>query len=59
MLEAEKPLGLVRPERIGTLKKINDLIGNQTRNIPACSIAPQPLRYRVWRRITIFNFGEI
>jgi hypothetical protein len=26
----------------GKLKKFNDLIGTQTRDIPACSITPQP-----------------
>jgi hypothetical protein len=33
----------VRPEGIDKLKeKINYLIGNRTRNLPACSIVPQP-----------------
>jgi hypothetical protein len=31
----------VRPEGLGKLKKSND-IGSRTRDIPACSIAPQP-----------------
>jgi hypothetical protein len=31
---------IARLERIGTLKN-NDLIGNRTRNLPACSILPQ------------------
>jgi hypothetical protein len=32
----------VRLEGLGQLKKFNDLIGNRTRNHPACSIVPQP-----------------
>jgi hypothetical protein len=35
----------VRPERLGKLKKFVHLIG--TRDLPACTIVPQPLRYRV------------
>jgi hypothetical protein len=31
----------VRLEGLGKLKKFNDLIGSQTRDLPACSIAPQ------------------
>jgi hypothetical protein len=33
-------------EGLGKLKKINDLIGNLTRDLPVSSIAPQPLHYR-------------
>jgi hypothetical protein len=41
-----KPQGLVRPEELGKMKKkIYDLIGNRTRNLPACSIAPQPVTH--------------
>jgi hypothetical protein len=29
-------------ERLGKLKKSNDLIGNRPRELPACSIVPQP-----------------
>jgi hypothetical protein len=32
----------VRPEGLHRLKKCNDLRGTRTRDIPACSIAPQP-----------------
>jgi hypothetical protein len=32
----------MRLERLGQLKKSNDLIGNRTRDLPACSIVPQP-----------------
>jgi hypothetical protein len=28
-------------EELGTLKKINDLIGKKTSGLPACSILPQ------------------
>jgi hypothetical protein len=30
---------------LGKLKKLNDLIGNQTRGLPACSIVPQSNNY--------------
>jgi hypothetical protein len=33
---------IVRLEGLGQLKKSNDLIGNLTRYLPACSIVPQP-----------------
>jgi hypothetical protein len=32
----------VRLEGLGKLKKFNDLIGNRTRDLPACGIVPQP-----------------
>jgi hypothetical protein len=32
----------VRLEGLGQLKKFNDLIGDQTRDLPTCSIVPQP-----------------
>jgi hypothetical protein len=35
------PRNVSRLEELGKLKKLNDLIGNQTRDIPACSIVPQ------------------
>jgi hypothetical protein len=35
------PRAIVRLEGIGNLKKIH-LIGTQTRDLPACSIVPQP-----------------
>jgi hypothetical protein len=34
---------IVLLEGLGALKTINDPIGIRTRNLPACSIAPQPL----------------
>jgi hypothetical protein len=41
----------VWPEGLGKLKK-NSLhfMGSRTRNLPACSIVPQPLRYRALER---------
>jgi hypothetical protein len=32
----------VRLEGLGQWENFNDLIGNRTRDLPACSIAPQP-----------------
>jgi hypothetical protein len=37
----------VRLEVLDQLKKSNDLIGNRTRDLPACSKVPQLTRYRV------------
>jgi hypothetical protein len=37
----------VRSEGLGKLKKFNYLIGSRSRDLPACGISPQPLRYRV------------
>jgi hypothetical protein len=42
-----KPQGLVRLERISKLKKFFHLTGSRTCDLSACSIAPQPLRYRI------------
>jgi hypothetical protein len=33
---------LVRLEGLGQLKNSDDLIGNRTRDLPACSVVPQP-----------------
>jgi hypothetical protein len=41
--------GLARQEGLGKLKKFTDLIEFQTHELLACSIVPQPLRYRVPR----------
>jgi hypothetical protein len=35
-------MAIVRLEGLGKLKKFNDLIGNRTCDLPACSIMPQP-----------------
>jgi hypothetical protein len=42
-----KPRGLERLEGLGKLKNFVHLIGARTRVLPACSMVPQPLRYRV------------
>jgi hypothetical protein len=42
-----EPQGRVRPEGLGKLKKSIDLMGSRTDSLPACSIVPQPLRYRM------------
>jgi hypothetical protein len=38
-----KPQGLVRPEGLGKLINLNDLIGPPTCNLPACSIVNEPI----------------
>jgi hypothetical protein len=38
------PGAILRLELLGKLKKSNDLIGNRTRDLPACSIVPQPTK---------------
>jgi hypothetical protein len=35
------PKAIVRLEELSKLKKSNDLIGNQSHDLPACSIVPQ------------------
>jgi hypothetical protein len=45
------PRAIVRPEGLGKLEKIH-LMGTRFRDLPACSIVPQPLRYRVPRLTT-------
>jgi hypothetical protein len=43
LLEAEStPRAIVRLEGLGQLKKFSDLIGNRSRDLPACSVLPQP-----------------
>jgi hypothetical protein len=42
-----KPQGLVPLEGLRKLKKFIHLNGSRTRNLPACRIVPQSLRYRV------------
>jgi hypothetical protein len=39
----------VQPGGLGKLKKFNNLIGSGTLDLSACSVVPQPLRYRVVR----------
>jgi hypothetical protein len=40
-----KPQGLVRQDGLDKLITLNCLILSRTRALPACGIAPQPLRY--------------
>jgi hypothetical protein len=42
LLEVESFLGIVRPEGLSQLKIPVTLIGNRTRDLPACSAVPQP-----------------
>jgi hypothetical protein len=42
-----EPQGVVWLEGSGTLKKLICLIASRTRDLPACSMVPQQLRYRV------------
>jgi hypothetical protein len=35
-------MAIMRLEGLVELKEISDLIGNRTRELPACSIVPQP-----------------
>jgi hypothetical protein len=45
LLEAgSTPQGHSAAGRIRSIKKSNDLIGNRTRDLPACSIVPQPTK---------------
>jgi hypothetical protein len=37
-----RPHGHIAAARIRSFEQRNDLIGNRTRDIPACSIVPQP-----------------
>jgi hypothetical protein len=38
----DDPRAIMRLEGLGQLKKSSDLIENQTRDLPACSLVPQP-----------------
>jgi hypothetical protein len=40
------PRAIVRLEGLGKLKKSNDIMGTRTCDLLACSIVPQPTRYR-------------
>jgi hypothetical protein len=41
------PRAIVRLEGSCQLKNHNDLIGNRTRDIPACSAVPQPITLKI------------
>jgi hypothetical protein len=55
-LELTKPPGLVRPEEVGKLMSFNYLIGSRTCDLPACTIASQPLCYI--KKIILKKFSE-
>jgi hypothetical protein len=42
LVEAESIPGLSAVGRIRSIEKSNDLVGNRTRDLPTCSIVPQP-----------------
>jgi hypothetical protein len=48
------PRALLQLEGLGQLKKFND-IGNQTHNLPACSILPQPT---MLPRAPLYTYNE-
>jgi hypothetical protein len=64
LLEAESTPGHSAAGRIRWIEKFNYLIGNRTRDHPACGIVPQPTtlaRAPLWRcseKINFFNEGE-
>jgi hypothetical protein len=37
-----KPAAIVLPEGLGKFKKFNDLTGKRIRDLPLCTIVPQP-----------------
>jgi hypothetical protein len=58
--EISSGTAILRLEGLGKLRKSNDLIGTRTRDLPSCSIAPQPStlplpRSKMWIRIKILT----
>jgi hypothetical protein len=51
--------GLVRPQGLGKLRNFIHLIGSRTSDLPACSLVPQPLRYRVFRRYELVEHQTV
>jgi hypothetical protein len=58
------PRAIVRPEGLCQRKKTSDIIGNRTRDLPACSAVPQPTvrrreaqHYFRWQATTQFVFA--
>jgi hypothetical protein len=49
------PQGLLWPEGLGKLMKFNYVVGSRTHDFPACTIAPQSLRYGVTSRNEYLN----
>jgi hypothetical protein len=62
-----EPQGLMLPKGLGKLKTFIHLIRSRTRDLPACSVLPQPLRYRVEKEtqfiyiniVALWKFSEI
>jgi hypothetical protein len=48
-----KPRGLVRLEELGKLEKLIHLNGSRTRDLRACSIVPQLLRWTMCQNLTL------
>jgi hypothetical protein len=54
------PQGIVRPEGLVKLKKLIHCIGSRTRDLPARTIVPQPLRSRmIYIYIYIYPYNEL
>jgi hypothetical protein len=53
-----EPQGLVRPKGVGKLKTFIYLVGFGTRDLPACSTVPQPIRYCV-PPLTLFKICDL
>jgi hypothetical protein len=49
-----EPRAIVGPEGLGKLEKIH-LIRTRSRDLPVCSIVPQPLRYRVLPTLYLYS----
>jgi hypothetical protein len=50
------PRAIVRLEGLGQFKKSSDLIGILTRDLPACSIVPQPTTLTLRNIANVINF---
>jgi hypothetical protein len=50
---------IVRLERSGKLKQFNDLIETRARDLPACSIAPQPFTLSSQSNITSYYHSPV
>jgi hypothetical protein len=58
LLEAESTQGHSATGRIRPIEKYDDLIGNRTRDLPACSIVFNQLHYRVLYLCVIYSLVE-
>jgi hypothetical protein len=48
----------VQLEGLGELEKSGDLIGIRTRDLPACSVVPQPTRLPLWKQWVLSYEGK-